>query len=382
MQKSELNRIMNAMIRAKEEEGGTVVSFQKNMIEAVASALIEGQEPVTLFGVKNTNQISRDLVKKLTKEKQFIFHTVDSMSDRGRAVDISCINPLTGKLMTGSSSGGCINILKGINDLAIGTDGGGSVLAPAISTQLYSIMGKGLGLMGHDKKVSTEGLSFVPGIGVISHTYSQCVQAIRILCDITDAEWADELASISVSASVSVSALMPLRVAIPVEGSIILPNGRDMTDSLEPLIRNFSEYISIEKVRVPNLQNRHESISFMNQLFEDGVDVMMTLEGPIDLYGYGDSIMGVWGETGQNEVSKSGKYLVKSANMINATAITIPTGELATGLVMLSKTGRATGIRLMKLGMQIAACFKRPALYENYFLGHEQSRDNAFGREV
>ena len=44
--------------------------------------------------------------------------------------------------MTGSSSGSCINILLGINDFALGTDGGGSVLGPAMSTGLYSIMAK------------------------------------------------------------------------------------------------------------------------------------------------------------------------------------------------------------------------------------------------
>lgn len=370
MNKSELSRIMNAMIRSKEEEGGTVVSFQKSMIEEAATALCKGQEKITLFGVKNTNQLSTDLVRKLSKEKQFVFHTVDSMSDRGRALDVNCINPLTGRVMTGSSSGGCINILKGINDLAIGTDGGGSVLAPALSTQLYSIMGKGLGLMGSAQKVSTDGLSFIPGVGVISHTYSRCVEAIRILCDITDEEWLDRPMSV------------PMRVAIPVEDSILLPDGRDMTVSLEKHLSMLPKSIAIEKVKVPNLQNRHESIPFIQHLFESGIDVIMTLEGPIDLYGYGDSIMGVWGKTGQNEVSQSGKYLVKSANMVNATAITIPTDELATGIVMLSKTGRQSGINLMQLGIKIAACFKRPALYENYFLGDDSPKDNAFGMEA
>ncbi|MBF4695209.1 amidase family protein [Fusibacter ferrireducens] len=370
MNKSELNRIMNAMIRSKEEEGGTVVSFQKGMIEKVTTALCEGQDTITLFGVKNTNQLSADLVTKLQKDEQFVFHTVDSMSDRGRALDINCINPLTGRVMTGSSSGGCINILKGINDLAIGTDGGGSVLAPAMSTQLFSIMGKGLGLMGSASKVSTDGLSFIPGIGVISHTYAKCVEAIRVLCDISDEEW--EAHTIS----------RPMRVAIPVEGSVTLPDGRDMTAALEPVLSILPESISIEKVKVPNLQNRHESIPFVHQLFESGIDAIMTFEGPIDLYGYGDSIMGVWGQTGENEVSKSGKYLVKSANMANATAITIPTDELATGVLMLTKTGRQSGMRLMQLGAMIAATFKRPALYGNYFLGNDSPKDNAFGMEA
>jgi Asp-tRNA(Asn)/Glu-tRNA(Gln) amidotransferase A subunit family amidase len=48
--------------------------------------------------------------------------------------------------MTGSTSGSPINILKGLNDFAIGTDGDGSVLAPAMSCQLPSVIRAGLGL--------------------------------------------------------------------------------------------------------------------------------------------------------------------------------------------------------------------------------------------
>ena len=50
------------------------------------------------------------------------------------------MNPLTGKPMTGSSSGTALNVFYRINDLGVGTDGGGSVLAPAAALNLYGFI--------------------------------------------------------------------------------------------------------------------------------------------------------------------------------------------------------------------------------------------------
>jgi hypothetical protein len=367
MQTDSVKRVMKAMIRAKEEEGKSVVSFQKSMIEEAVSALENPVEILTLFGVKDTNQISRDLVNRLRKQSGFVFHTIDAMSERGRAVDVERINPLTGRAMTGSSSGSCINILKGINDLAIGTDGGGSVLAPALSTQLFSILGKGMGLMGQTKKKSTDELAFVPGIGVISHDYQRCVEAMRTLCAITPEEW-------DVPQS-------EFQLAFPVAKGACLPDGRDMHAALKPYIGNLPKNVSVQTVTVPDLQDRRESIAFLNELFAQGFDAMLTLEGPIDLHGYGDSVMGVWGKAGTNGQRYSGKYLVKTANLIDATAITIPTEELATGLVLVGKPGRKAGVRLMKVADVFVDQIDRPALYQRYFMDGYQNRNLGFGSE-
>ncbi len=367
MQADSVKRVMKAMIRAKEEEGKSVVSFQKSMIEEAVSALEKPGEILTLFGVKDTNQISRDLVNRLRKQPGFVFHTIDAMSERGRAVDVERINPLTGRAMTGSSSGCCINILKGINDLAIGTDGGGSVLAPALSTQLFSILGKGMGLKGQTKKKSTDELAFVPGIGVISHDYQRCVEAIRALCKIKREEW-------------DVSQF-EFQIAVPIERGVCLPDGRDMHAELQPYMEALPMNIHVRTVPVPNLQDRRESIAFLNDLFAQGFDAMLTLEGPIDLHGYGDSVMGVWGKIGESGQHSSGKYLVKTANLIDATAITIPTLELATGLVLIGKPGRESGVRLMKVAEAFVDQVERPALYQRYFMDGYQNRNLGFGSE-
>ncbi|MFR0978568.1 MAG: hypothetical protein ACLSFJ_03730 [Holdemania filiformis] len=73
----------------------------------------------------------------------FTLHTIDKKSQlAGRAVDTQLINPISGRYMSGSSSGTAINVFAGINDLGIGNDGGGSVLAPAISLNIISFISK------------------------------------------------------------------------------------------------------------------------------------------------------------------------------------------------------------------------------------------------
>src|SRR5699024_10300581 len=92
-------------------------------------------------------------------------------------------NPITYRLMTGSTSGGPINILKGINDFAIGTDGGGSVLAPAMSCQLPSMIGAGLGIHVKDKKASTDGREFRGSVGVIGKALSTVLRVMESLTE-------------------------------------------------------------------------------------------------------------------------------------------------------------------------------------------------------
>ena len=73
-----------------------------------------------------------------------LLHTLDRKALGGRAVDAALVNPLTLRAMTGSSSGTALNVLYHINDLGLGTDGGGSVLAPAASVNLYAFISPSL----------------------------------------------------------------------------------------------------------------------------------------------------------------------------------------------------------------------------------------------
>lgn len=331
--------------------GKSVVNVSSTFIEDVNNTL-DDESPL-IFGVKNTNQISVDIIKKLVKDKKYIFHTVDAMSDRGRAIDISLINPLTARIMTGSSSGSCINVVYGINDFALGTDGGGSVLAPAISTQLYSFLGKGMGLIGQYEKISTDGLNFTPGIGVISHNYDYIVRVIKDLCPYDQKP---------------ITNSKKLRIAIPKANSITLPMGKDMTDMIYKSVGDNLDNYLIEEVEVPDLSDRYQAIPFMNKCFSQGFDMIMTLEGPIDVLGYGDTVINEWGDVGKSIQRKSGKYLIKSANMINASALTIPIEELAMGIVIITDEGVGKGFELMKLGQILAEKNKGSVLYDKYFI--------------
>ena len=181
----ELLRLSRATIKALEYKNKTIVSVNKDML-LEAKELLNEHKNIFTVGVKNTDQINRKYIRKLINSKEYLWHTIDDMSEGGRAIDINLLNPLTGKVMTGSSSCSAINVLYGINDVAIGTDGGGSVLAPALSLNLYSIMAKGMGLTGSTEKASTDGISFVPGIGVISHSLDLAEHAIREMTGIYD----------------------------------------------------------------------------------------------------------------------------------------------------------------------------------------------------
>ena len=48
------------------------------------------------FGVKDTSEISDKVIKKLLEEG-YSWNTIDSCTDRGRAVDLNILNPITGK---------------------------------------------------------------------------------------------------------------------------------------------------------------------------------------------------------------------------------------------------------------------------------------------
>ena len=104
--------------------------------------VLDGDPDKLLVGIKNVRSIPNTLIHKL-EPAGFTLHTIDKKSQlAGRAVDTQLINPISGRYMSGSSSGTAINVFAGINDLGIGNDGGGSVLAPAISLNIISFISK------------------------------------------------------------------------------------------------------------------------------------------------------------------------------------------------------------------------------------------------
>lgn len=348
----ELFRIARANQKAYSFLGNTIKDINEDVL-IDSRNILEHNLDVVLLGVKNTSSINRDLLKKLLKSEKYIWHTIDNMSDGGRAVDINLINPITGRVMTGSSSATAINVLYGINDIGIGTDGGGSVIGPALSLNLFSILAKGLGLKSDLIKESTDSIKFSPGVGFISHDYNKLVNCLLELIDKKE-----EVKSVDIS---------KIKVGVCKYNNFILPDGIDMRVKLDKRIESLKKLnLNIKEFDFKDTSTREDLIYNINKAFED-TDVFISYEGPVDLEGLGDSVFGTLGPLSKAYQNKSGKYLIKVANMVNATAITIPSEEIGSGIVILAKEGLESGLKAIKLAEKISRETKLPDLYYRYF---------------
>lgn len=358
----------NACIKANKLVGITVDRVNEDAVLDAADILVKENYFIKL-GIKNTSSIPKGYIQKLLESNKYVWHTIDKMADGGRAIDIDLINPVTGKIMTGSSSATAINVLYGINDIGIGTDGGGSVLAVALSTNLFSIMAKGMGLKSdpHFLRKSTDGIEFLPGIGVMSHSMDMVCEGILDMLGIGDfqEDGFDEL-------------FKKFKIAVPERGNIFLPSGEDMVDKLEDCIKLLKQIgINIKYEKFPDFKNRYESIETVKKLFED-YDMLITYEGPVDFQGIGDSVLGSMGSFAKNVQNLGGKYMVKIANMLNSTAVTIPSSDAASGIVIISREGLENGMNLLKLSKKITSLYRLPNLYYEYFKNSNRRRKNEF----
>ncbi|RAK12475.1 amidase [Halanaerobium saccharolyticum] len=341
------------------------VVYHNSGLKKRLSELAESRQEHYLLGIKNTSQISKKLVDKLTEDQTFLLHTIDKMARGGRAVDPELINPLTLRVMTGSSSGGCLNILRGINDLAVGTDGGGSVLAPAASVSLSSLMAKGMGLQATNKRISTDNLEFRPGIGFISHDFKLCTLALKKI--LAPEQWA---------LSKDVELNKDLTIALPEVKSVLLPQGEDMAAVTAEIEAELSDF-NLNRINLKGSEDRKQAIQIIEKAFEQGNEIIITAEGPVDYYGYGDSVAGSF-KIAEAAQKKSGKYLMRAANLVNATAVTIPTDRLGLAIVLLARPGIKNGFKVIKLAERLQKCYKRPELFARYFLKNYAEKENDF----
>lgn len=255
-----------------------------------------------LLGVKNDNHIPSSFVRRLEKTGKYALHTIDHMSASGRAIDLQLVNPLTGRWMTGSSSGTAVNVFLGINDVGIGTDGGGSVLAPAMSLNLFSFMSPILENehMIQFNKTSTDGIVFHPSLGFITSKKSVLEEIIRDCFELPEYT-------------------KNLKIAVSTEDTHAYP-------------------FVTEAIKYPDIYgNRQIGIEFLTKALEQ-YDVVISFEGPVDLVQYGDTVYGHFDKKTQNMQRQSGKGLLRVVNMVFATAITIPSDKLGFGFVLITKS--------------------------------------------
>jgi hypothetical protein len=236
--------------------------------------------------------------------------------------------------MTGSSSGSTVNILSGMIDAAIATDGGGSILAPALSAGLVGINGKGLGLEGKDKKISTDGFEFCAGIGTIARNFDSGLFFLESL----------------MGNPLSLTASQPvIHAAISTNAINRIP------DSIK------KQFLKITIYDIKQGVERHKGIELLNHFFNQDINLVISYEGPIDQVGLGDSILGGVGQ------KRSGKYLLKSGNIVNATSVAIPSNEPGCGFVFQSPKGIENGKIALKIAQQTAKEVKPSTIYQEYF---------------
>ncbi|MCI9147885.1 MAG: hypothetical protein HFG73_06415 [Hungatella sp.] len=320
-------------------------SVEKVYPQAIRAA--ERFEKVRYLGVKHAAPIPAGLLRTLRK-MGYELHTLDRCSVNGRAVDMMIKNPLTGRPMTGSSSGTAVNVFLGINDLGIGTDGGGSVLAPAMSLQCYGFISPLLERehMKKYEKKSTDGLCFTPSLGFIARD-------LEILKEAAEAGLGISLKGDGFHDGQEVLVLCPegLREKI---GSYFGGETERKTET-----------IRLETGVFPPPGNAREPlIAFLREQLPVW-DVVIHHEKRIDVDGLGDSILGHFDGETQADQAKSGKHFIRVANMAGATALCIPDGGLASGYVLMCRSKPENIRRLFEIARRFPAADDE--LLERYF---------------
>ena len=374
----EFSKLYKTRILAEENLNKSVTSINKNLEE---EEKVKAENYLT-FGVKNTSDIPLSLIKKLKDNPKYLFATIDKMSHLGRSIDTDLHNPLTYRLMTGSSSGTCINILKGINDFGIGTDGGGSVLAPALSTNLYSFIGAGIKLVTDKESLSTDSINFNASMGIISKNFKTLKTVINDIIDnkiieedknenqkIDDVDY--KLDKYKDKDNKNKKLQDKIKVIIPKSENISLPDNIDMRYELDKIVSKIDkETFKFIEYNFDNIYNREIGIKEINNIFNnDMADIILTLEGPIDVYGYDETIQRSFKGKAEVEItSNGGKALVKAANMCKCTAITIPSEKLASGYVILAKEGIEGFNNAFKLAEELEKHIEKNEIFQRYFI--------------
>ena len=116
---------------------------------------------------------------------------------------------------------------------------------------------------------------------------------------------------------------------------------------------------------------QYQSINDEDELrhFDFDTSVLITFEGPIDFIEYGDSLSGHYDALTTAKQSQSHKNYLKVINMLGLSAISIPTSQLSTSILMICKSDPTYIRAMMAFAQQIP--FERSALESRYFTPQE-----------
>ena len=288
--------------------------------------VLDAKEDDLLVGIKNVASIPNTLMHKL-EPHGFSLHTIDKKSQlAGRAVDTELINPITGHYMSGSSSGTALNVFAGINDLGIGNDGGGSVLAPAMCVNIYGFISR---LIEKDRqqkaKANTDGIVAGNSLGFLARDREILFKAIEVATGVVKAE----------------------------------DTGVVWTDKQYPGID--SEVVEVMDANAP----RGPLTEYLKETLKK-CDVLVVTEGPVDLHGFGDSLFGHFDERTKAIQMEANKGYVRVCNIANATALAIPQTGLGMATLLMCESTEEKVAKLLKLSEKIEHVHDE--LIERYFL--------------
>lgn len=327
-----------------------------NTVEKVFPLAIEKSQEGLFYGfvgAKNHASISPNVIEKL-EQNGYVLHTLDKMALGGRAVDLNLQNPISARPMSGSSSGTALNVFYGINDLGLGTDGGGSVLNPALSLNLLGFISKYLdeGYSKQFSKTSTDGITFSPSNGFISRDFETMKRAVEIFFK---EENNQEKSPRTFKIGVPQEEMDFFGINIKEEILGFLEGFESQNFEIQTIPLDFSDIT----------KSRTQQIAFMLSAFEV-CDFIISPEGPTDLYGMGDTVFGGMDEFCGEIQAKSGKALSKVANMVNSNAIVVPSQRFARGILISSAPKRELIMPMLEIAEKFYT--KRKPLLDSYFL--------------
>ncbi|GBU10393.1 hypothetical protein AwErysi_00090 [Erysipelotrichaceae bacterium] len=332
-----IKRYAKMTIAALKNEHNTCIHVNSDCFAQVCEYTNTEHEAL-YFGAKNTAAL-KPLISKLQGNAYF-YHTIDALADNGRAIDIKLRNPLTDRAMSGSSSGSAINVFYGINDIGIGSDGGGSVLAPAMSLNLFSLISPLLPITQLDK-ISTDGIKFAPVAGIIAHNFKHFIQTVEYL-------------------------LLEKKPKPKAKISILCQENFTKLDG--------DSNFQVTKMPFPDINGpRAILIAWCTQKLKL-YDIIISEEGPIDCLEYGDTLQGIFSEKNTKEQQKAGKGLLRIVAMSKATAITIPKLAKAEGYVLIANSTPRDIYNLLEVGKIVEQPF--PEIIKKYFHQSYNKREN------
>lgn len=316
----------------------------KKVYQNAINIFLKKDSKIKYIGIKDINQIPIHLYEEIKEKGSYILHTLDVSTFGGRAVDINLRNPITGNPMSGSSSGTAINVFLGINDLGIGTDGGGSVLAPAMCLNLFGFICPLIEqeYMEQFNKKSTDNISFTPSLGFITREWDIMKEIVKLV--------------------------LKLDTVNRKKSDLIVLSDRKEVRDLKMIT---------QKVEFPDtLGERKEMITFLQENLKK-CDFLIVYEGPVDVKGFGDSILGHF-DVRTKEIQKEAcKGLVRVANIVKATAICIPAEELGCGWVFICESN------IIKINSMLEHAEKfiveNDTLTTKYFLNYDMYFESGYG---